>query len=68
MFYSCVQSPVTVKENTLASNRSALIGNAASRSKAQRNPQKVDMFVLASSSCREFLGNPGMLCDQCGRL
>ena len=29
MFYSCVQSPVTVDVNTLASKRSELIGNAA---------------------------------------
>ena len=29
MFYSCVQSPVTVEVNTLASNRSELIKDAA---------------------------------------
>ena len=43
----------------LASKRAELIGNAASCSKAHLNPQKGDLFVLASSSCRELLGIAG---------
>ena len=46
MFYSCVQSPVTVEVNTLASRCAKLIG-------------KGDLNVLASSSCRELLGSAG---------
>ena len=53
MFYSCVQSPVTVEVNTLASKCAELIGNAAGCLKAQRTPQKGDLCVLASSSCSE---------------
>ena len=45
MFYSCVQSPVTVELNILLSKRAELIGNA----KAQRNQQKGDLCVIASS-------------------
>ena len=58
-FYSCGQSPVTVKVNTLASKRAELIGNAASCSKAPRNPQKGDLSVLASTSYHELLGTAG---------
>ena len=38
MFYSCVQSPVTVEVNTLASKNAELLGNAAGCLKAQSNP------------------------------
>ena len=60
MFYSCVQLPVTVKVNTLASKHVKLNENAASCSKVQRTPQKGDLWVLESSGCRELLGSAGM--------
>ena len=53
MFYSCTQSPAALEVNTLASKCAELIGNAASCSKVQRNPQKGNLSVLASSSCRK---------------
>ena len=59
MFYSCVQSPVTVELNTLASKRGELIGKAASCSTEQRNPQEGDLCVLASSLCRELPNSAG---------
>ena len=59
MFYFYGQSQVTVEVNTLASKHAELIGNAASCLKAQHNPQKGDLCVPASSSCRELLGNAG---------
>ena len=55
MYYSCVQSPKTVEVNTLVSMHSELIGNAP----IVRNPQKGDLCVLASSSCRELRGSAG---------
>ena len=57
MFYSCVQLSDTVVANRLASKSSELIGNTAivrKRSKAPRNPQNVELFVLASCSCRDY--------------
>ena len=57
MFYSCVQSLVTVEVDTLVSKRSKLIGHKARlfESTTVRNPQKGDLCVLqlASSSCPE---------------
>ena len=51
--------------DTLASKRSELIRNCGDCSKVPRNPQKVDLCVLASFSCR---GNAGTQGSICGRL
>ena len=46
--------------NTLASKRSQLIGNTAIvRKRSLRNPQKVDLCVLASFSCRVYAETQG---------
>ena len=52
MLYSCIQSPVTMAVNTLASNRAELL-------KAPHIPPEGDLCVVASSSCRELLGSAG---------
>ena len=44
---------------TLASKRSELIRERSDCSKAPRNPQKVDMCVLASFSCRVYAETQG---------
>ena len=44
--------------NTPASKRSQLIGNSDC-SKAPRNPQKIDLCVLASFSCRVYAETQG---------
>ena len=51
--------------NTLASKRSELIRKRSDCLKAARNPQKVDLCVLASISCRVYAETQG---STCGRL
>ena len=64
----CVQSPVTVEVNTLASKRSELIGKAAIiRLKAQHNPQKGDLcarvfqLLRVARKCRNARATYGQL-------
>ena len=45
--------------NALASKRSQLIGKHGDCSKALRNPQKVDLRVLAYFSCRVYAEKQG---------
>ena len=59
MFYSCVQSPVTVEVNNTGVQALRVHRKRSDCSKAPRTPQKVDLRLLASSSCRELRGSAG---------
>ena len=66
MFYSCIQLPVNVEINMLASKRSELIGNTAIVRKRSVIHKKGYLCVLASvplrlpiaASCSEAQGRP----------